>query len=180
MKTLLNSRQNAGVLPTLAALLLPLLSNPARGKAQGVYTVEAAGKNHDLGSSEMANIVSQLEYNALLALLGAVVLMGVLYICHVWKACTDLRQAQKNTRNLIIVVAGLSVFCGSCSIEQQAMAAQYRASAGVSHRNYASPCQHENYANILFNNRYPSNGYSNWQGPAFCKYCGQRIFNARN
>lgn len=179
MKILFISRRNAGVLPVSAALLLALFINPALGPAQHLYTLGGAGNNHGLGSSEMTNIVDQLEHNALLALLGVVVLLVILYICLVLKACTGLNLIQKNTHNLLLLVLGLSSFCSSCSVEQQAMAAQYRASEAAKHRNYESTCQHGNYSNIPFINRYPSIGYSNWPSPSFCRYCGQRVFNTR-
>ncbi|MBC7776737.1 MAG: hypothetical protein H7246_14985, partial [Phycisphaerae bacterium] len=44
------------------------------------------------------NTIRQLEQNALLALIGAVVLMGLMWICSVWKACAGLNQPQKNVR----------------------------------------------------------------------------------
>lgn len=180
MKILFSSRQNASVLPVLATLLTILIFNPAVGKAQGLYTTAGTGRAADTGGSDMANIVGQLEYNALLALLGALVLMGMVFICHVWKACADLNRPEKNARNLLILVAGLSVFCSSCTVEQRMRAAEYRAAEAAENRACPSPHRHVNYENTPLNNRYPYNGYSNWQSPVFCKYCGQRVFNVRN
>lgn len=173
MKTLFNSRQNEGIPPTPTALLIMLLFSPAMGNTQALYP--NAGQSHGTGA-DMTNIVSQLEYNALLALLGAVVLMGIIYICHVSKVCADLNQPQKNIRSLLILVAGLGAFCSSCSAEQQALAAQYQP-----REEYRScPLNHQDtgQTDSAFNNRYPSIGYSNWYGPAYCKYCGRRVSNS--
>ena len=177
MKTPFNFRPKAGTLPVPAALLITLFLNPLAGKAQAAFTSAGAGQAHGVGGSDMADIVGQLEYNALLALLGAVVLMGIVYLCHVSKACADLSQPQKSIRNLLVLVIGLSSFCSSCSAEQRARAAQYHAEAEY----HTCPMNHHKSSDRgpVFNNRYPSNGYSNWYGPTFCKYCGQRISRAR-
>lgn len=130
---------------------------------------------------DVFNVVRLLEQNALLALLSAVGLMGILWVCYVFNACTRLNKPQENTAgrpvmSLLVMVAGLSVFCGSCSVEQRAMAARYRTAEAAEMR----PCpmnQHFNdQANTAINSRYPYTGYTNWHGPAFCKYCGQRTF----
>ena len=159
MRTLFNSKQNESVLPVPAALLTTLFFYPVVGKAQDVYTSAGAGQAPDMGGSDMASIVGQLEYNALLALLGAVVLMGIIWICHVSKACADLNRPQEDTHRpfmtLLILVAALSV-CGSCTAEQRAMATQYRAMEAAENR--TCPLQHH-YENAPFNDRYPYDGY---------------------
>ena len=181
MSILFNSKQNAGVLPVLAALLITLFFSPVAGKAQGVYTT--AGQAPDMVGSDIANMVGQLEYNALLALLAAVVLMGVILICHVSKACADLNRPQENPRRrfttLLILVAALSVFCGSCTAEQRAMATQYRDVAAAENGTCAMPYHSEKHSNIPYTDGYPSYGYFNLDSPTFCKYCGQRIFKSR-
>ena len=134
--------------------------------AQATAPLHAAG----IGDSDVAGVIDLLERNALMALFGFVVLMAIIFICHISKACAGLNRAQKNARNLIILVVGLSSFCGSCSVEQRAMAAQYRAAEAAEYRHCPSPYQHGNYANISFNN-----GYSNGHGPTYCRYCGQKI-----
>lgn len=130
---------------------------------------------------DVFNVVRLLEQNALLALLSAVGLMGVLWVCYVFNACARLNKPRKNTvgrpvMSLLVLIAGLSVFCGSCSVEQRAMAARYRTAEAAEIR----PCpmnQHQNdQVNTAFNSQYAYTSYSNWHGPAFCKYCGQRIF----
>ena len=130
----------------------------------------AALHNAGVGDSDVTGVIDLLEHNALMALFGFVVLMAIIFICHISKACAGLNRAQKNARNLIILVAGLSSFCGSCSVEQQARAAQYRAAEAAENRHCHSPYQHGNYANIPFNN-----GYSKGRGSIYCKYCGQKI-----
>ena len=52
-----------------------------------------------LHTSQMAevntfNVVHLLEQNALLALIGAVVLMGIGWICYVFQACAQLNKPQ--------------------------------------------------------------------------------------
>lgn len=186
MKILFNSKQNASALPVLVALLTTLFFNPAAAKAQGNYTASGTGQTLHTGGSEMADIVGRLEYSGLLLLLSAIVLMGLVWICYVVKECAQLDKPQKNGRKhfigLWVLVAGVSVFCGSCTVEQRATAAQYRAAEAAEMRNCPSAHHYENHVNSAVNNRYPyngyrNNGYSNGQGPAFCKYCGHRIFN---
>ncbi len=122
----------------------------------------------------------QLEQNALLALIGAVVLMALLWICSVAKACTELNQPQKSpgrsSMMLLILITGLSVFCGSCSAGRWEQAARYRMAMKSEFRD--SPCAHQSMhpMNIPANNPYPSNGYSNGLGPSVCGVCGQVEF----
>ncbi len=142
------------------------------GAGTAILSAQATTSLHtaNMGDSDVTGVIDLLERNALMALFGFVVLMAIIFICHISKACAGLNRAQKNARNLIILVVGLSSFCGSCSVEQQAMAAQYRAAEAAENRHCHSPYQHGNYANISFNN-----GYSKERGPIYCKYCGQRI-----
>ena len=137
-----------------------------------------------MGAQGVFNTIHLLEQNALWVLIGAVVLMGVGWICSVLKACTQLNKSPKNSGRpsviLLFLITGLSVFCGSCSTAQRAMAARYRAASTAENRNCPYPHHCINYVNTPFNNRYPSNSYSNLQGPSFCKYCGQRILDNRN
>lgn len=127
---------------------------------------------------DIHNTVQLLEQNALLALIGAIGLMAMVWLCSVMNACKDLNKPQKNTpkpfTSLLILVAGLSVFCGSCSVEQRAMATEYRAAQAAETRNCAMS-HHD--ANAPFNNGFSSNGFSNMRSPVYCKYCGKRIAN---
>ena len=140
----------------------------------GVNTLSAqapaALHTANTGDADVTGVVDLLEHNALLALVGFVVLMAILFICHLSKACAGLNRAQKNARNLLILVVGLSSFCGSCSVAQQARAVQYRAAEMAEYPYCHSPYQHGNYANIPFNN-----GYSKGHGPVYCRHCGQKI-----
>lgn len=142
--------------------------------AQATAPLYASG----MGDSDVTGVVDLLEQNALLALIGAVGLMAMVWICSVMNACKDLNKPQKNTpkpfTSLLILVAGLSVFCGSCSVEQRAMATEYRAAQALETRN----CAMSHYdANAPFNNGFSSNGFSNMRSPVYCKYCGKRIAN---
>ncbi|MBK7936856.1 MAG: hypothetical protein IPJ82_07075 [Lewinellaceae bacterium] len=175
MKIQINFRQNGPVLLTLTVLLFALFINPVTGIAQGTYATTSAGRPHDQGGADIAGLVGQLEYNALFGLLGIVVLMGIIYIGHISKACADLNRPQKNVRNLLILVIGLSSFCSSCSVEQQAMAAQYRTAENRS-------CQinhhYSSQTGPVFNTRYSTNGYSKWYGPSVCKNFRQKLIKS--
>lgn len=182
MRILFNSRPNASVPPVVAALMTALFFNPVAGKAQGVYTTAGPGQAPHMGGSDVADIVGQLQYNALLALLGAVVLMGIIFICHISKACADLNRPQEDTRRpfmtLLILVAALSVFCGSCTVEQRTMATQYR-NAAAGNRTCTMPYHTEKHTTVPYTDSYPSYGYFDLDSPAFCKYCGQKIIKSK-
>ncbi|MCC6412056.1 MAG: hypothetical protein IT270_10380, partial [Saprospiraceae bacterium] len=79
--------------------------------------------------SGVTGLVDLIVQNAVLVLLGAVVLMCLVWICGVCKACTTCDKPQANAGrsflNLLVLVAGITTFCSSCSVEQQMMMAQY-------------------------------------------------------
>ncbi len=141
----------------------------------------AALHSEQLGDMNTMNTLRQLEQNALWALIGAVVLMGLLWICSIAKACAELNQPHKSPGRsmmmLLVLIIGLSAFCGSCSAGRWERAEQYRMVMKSEFRN--SPCPHEfvHPNNVPLNNRYPSNGYSNWVGPSVCRFCGQVDFS---
>lgn len=166
-------------MPILAVLPITLFFNPAFATAQKVYTIAVSGHTADAEGSEVAGVIDQLQHNALLALLGAILLMGIVYVCHVSKACADLNRSKTNVRHsfpvLLILAATLSTFCSSCSVEQQVMAEQYRAAMEVEYRGCPAHHYSGNDSNVAFDNHSSSNGHSNAFGPSFCKYCGQRI-----
>jgi hypothetical protein len=122
---------------------------------------------------EAFNTVRLLEQNALWVLIGVVVLMSLAWISSVLKACVGLNKPKKSSRRpsmtLLVLILGLSVFCGSCSVEKYRMA--------VAAEQRTCPLRHHygNEVNIPFNNRYTSTSYSNSSGPIFCKYCGYMI-----
>lgn len=135
------------------------------------------------GHADIVNLTGNLTQNALFTLLGAIALMGMVWIGYVIKACTHLNRpqvkARKSVINLLLLVAVLSAVCSSCSIEQQAMAARYRASAAAENSTCPMNQHYSTQDNTTAGNRFPSTGYSNWYGPSFCKHCGQRITNRR-
>ncbi len=128
---------------------------------------------------EAFNAVRLLEQNALLALIGAVVLIALVGIFSVLKACAGLTNQQKRSSRpsmmLLVLILGGSVFCGNCSVEKRAMAAQYRMAAAAEQRTCPLRHHYGNEINTPFNNRYTSTSYSNSSGPIFCKYCGYMI-----
>ena len=148
--------------------------------AQAPATLHAS----QAGLLDISETISLLEQNALLALIGAIVLMGMAWVCYVFSACTQMNKPRAKAPGafptLLILVVGLSIFCGSCSVEQQAMAARYQATQATENRTCSSPHHYENYVNTPVNNRSPYQGYSNFMGPTFCKYCGQRISDSRH
>jgi len=148
--------------------------------AQAPATLHAS----QAGLLDISNTISLLEQNALLALIGAIVLMGMAWVCYVFNACAQMNKSRAKApgsfQALLILVVGLSDFGSSCSVEQQAMAARYQATQAAENRTCPSPHHYENYLSTPLNNRSPYQGYANFQGPAFCKYCGQRISNGRN
>ncbi len=179
MKNTMNSKQNANVLPFVASLLIGLFFTPAVGMAQRAFAIYETG---DSGRSDMSDVTGQLQQHAVLVLLGAVALMVLVFICGVWKACATCDKPQANSRffSLLIVAAGLSTFCSSCSVEQQMMMEQYpvvdatAANPGCPYSNH-----HEFAANQAFTNRYPSFGSPISNTPSVCRHCGQKIHNGR-
>lgn len=141
------------------------LSIPAAQASDSMFTSQAG---------KLDNTISLLEQTAIFALTGAVILMSIAWVFYIWKECTSLKKPQKNSAMFLILVAGLGLFCSSCSVEQRAMAARYRTAEAAERT--ACPSQHH-YGNAPLNNHFPASyGYSNGHNPSFCKYCGQRVF----
>ena len=134
-------------------------------------------KNPD--GMEVMNAIQFLEQNALIALIGIVIFIGLIWLSAVLNACTALKKPQKQSSSpsipLLIMVAGLSIFCSSCSVEQRARAAQYRVAAAAEYRSCPLRHRHESNVNIPFNNRYYATSSSNLYGPVLCKHCGYKI-----
>jgi len=132
----------------------------------------AALHTEQLGNLNTLNTLRQLEQNALWALIGAVVLMALLWICSVAKACAELNQPQKSPSRssmmLLVLITGLSVFCGSCSTGhwEQRMAMKSELRNGPCPNEYTHP------QNLTSSNAQTSNGHSYWVGPSVCRYCG--------
>lgn len=129
---------------------------------------------------EVMDAIHFLEQNALIALIGAVIFIGLVWLCAVLNACNELNKPQKQTTRpssipLLVLIAGLSIFCTSCSVEQRARAAQYRVAAEADYRSCPLRHHHDYNVNIPFNNRYYSSSTSNLYGPVFCKHCGYQI-----
>jgi MFS superfamily sulfate permease-like transporter len=147
------------------------------GVSMASFYAQAPGAFHSapMEQTPVAGVVDELTQHALFALLGAIVLSGAIYFAFVWKHCNDLNTKRKNinapSMTIVLFVTGLSAFGSSCSVEQRAIAAQYRAAEAAEYRHCPSPYQHGNYANIPFNNRNPSSGH----GSSCCRYCGKRI-----
>lgn len=160
-----------------SATLLSFASASLFAQAPGhIQSVQA-------GHADIATLTGSLTQNALFTLLGAIALVGMVWIGYVIKACACLNRpqvrARKSVVNLMLLAVVLSSFCSSCSVEQQAMAARYRASAAAENSTCPMNQHYSTQDNTTANNRYPYTGYSNWHGPSFCKYCGQKVTNRR-
>ena len=172
------SRLETRLLPTLAMLFFFLFFHPDTGSAQAMRTFSNGHPGHqDMVSS---GLVRQLEQNALFTLLGFLTLLGLVWIGYVVKACARLNRRDGNTGRsfllVLVLTAGMGAFCGSCSETQLARASQINASMYTETQPCTSPYHHSNFVNIPYNNNYSSKGYSNWQGPYYCKYCGQKVY----
>ena len=132
--------------------------------------------------SNVTNLIGSLTQNALFVLLGAILLVGIVWVCFIFKACAQLDRPKVNNRNyilnFIILMIGLSVFGTSCTIAQQTRVAEYRAAQAAEKIDCKRPHQHESYTASSFNNGAYNgiNSYQNWHAPTFCKHCGKRIF----
>ena len=178
MKKSFNFKQNTSIL-----LLIGLFFNPSAGNTQGIYQASSTVRDLNTKSPELTNIISQLENNALFILLGMVVLMGIIWICMIGKACAELRQKPKSihvsTLPLLLFVAGLSTLSSSCSVTQRAMADEMHAAQAAENPACVCPMRHipiNNHGLGQSKNYYPYDSYSNWHTSPTCKYCGKRTF----
>jgi hypothetical protein len=125
--------------------------------------------------------VRMLEQNALLALIGAVILTVLLWIACVARECTQLNKPRANGSKsflaVLMLAAGLSAFGSSCTAAQRARAAEYHAAQAAENRTCPMNQHHRNEMAPGLDNRYPYYGSSHWAGPTYCKYCGQRRTN---
>lgn len=130
---------------------------------------------------DMEHTIRQLEQNALIALIAGVLLMGAGWMVSVWKACTQLNQstgsAKKQASALLILITGLSIFCGSCTAAQRARVEQYRIAQEAERRACPLRYHYQNTSSIPFFNHNPNTSYTKLAGPTFCRYCGRRIQN---
>jgi hypothetical protein len=128
---------------------------------------------------DLSLLVGKLEQSALMMLIGSVAFGSLIWICSILKTCVKLNKPTNNLRKpslmLLILITGLSTFCGSCSVEQRAMAASYRKVEAAEHRTCPLPHHYQEQVNAPYLNHNPYTGYNNLYGPSFCKYCGRRI-----
>lgn len=171
-----NLVKNAG------ALLSCLLFSMRTGKAQAAFTGIHQSHEQEVANLAMTNLAGQLGHNALLLLMGAIALFGLVFICHISKACLDLKPRQKSTGKpfLLILVVGLGMcfLLGSCTLAQQARIEDSRAAQAAENR-ICPMNQHIEDPSSTAYRRYPLNSSPNWHGPVFCRRCGQRIYQNR-
>ncbi len=131
--------------------------------------------------THVGSLVGQLEQNALTALLGMVVLMGVAWIFCIWNACAGLGKKHKNARlsSLFLclsVAAGLSISGSSCTAVQQAQAIDILAvqAAEGAHCVCHAPLSNNQYSGYVGMYNQPNRKSGN--GKMFCRQCGRQVY----
>ncbi|MBL7781985.1 MAG: hypothetical protein JNM22_12260 [Saprospiraceae bacterium] len=184
MKTISPCRQKSSALLTTVALPLALVFSPLAGIAQTHFS--AADSNLDIheGKSELSNLLGQLEYSALLFLLGAAALAGIVWISYVLRTCADLNKNTRNTRGhflfLLAMLAGMGIAGSGCSSTQLARAAEMRAAQAAESSNCI--CQSAAPNNLYYgmSGMYNLTSYytnSNAFSRPVCKRCGRPVTN---
>lgn len=137
-----------------------------------------------VNESSLGNLVGQLTQNALVVLVGIVLLMGIAWLFGIWNACAELNKKTKNAHKpslsiILCLAAGLSVFGSSCTLAQQARAADIQAARTSEGGHCACHASSDNrpYATGYAEgyNQYPYRSNIGMNRP-FCKQCGQRIY----
>lgn len=131
MKTFFYCRQKSCALLATMALPIALLFSPIAGTAQAHFSAADSSRAFDGSKSELSTLLGQLEYSALLFLLGAAALMGIAWISYVFKTCSGLNKNPRNTKSnllfLLAMLAGLGIAGSGCSSTQLTRAAEMRA-----------------------------------------------------
>lgn len=111
---------------------------------------------------DLSLLVVKLEQSALMMLIGAVAFGCLIWICSILKTCVKLNKPSNKLRKpslmLLILITSLSTFCGSCSVEQRAMAASYRKAEAAEHRTCPLPHHYQEEAIAPYLNHNPYNG----------------------
>jgi hypothetical protein len=131
--------------------------------------------------SNLNNLVSQLGQNALQVLLCVVGLMGLAWFFSIWNACVGMNKKQKTTHVsslllLIVFAAGMSVFGSSCTMAQQARAADIHTARAAGGSCQASCHSRPHEGNSGTYNQYQYSHPSTGSGMLFCKLCGRRTY----
>ena len=155
-----------------------LLLGPNAGQSQTAFAGMHQAQEHAGANLAVTDLASQLGHNALLLLIGALALLGIVFAGYISKACLDLSQRQKFTDKSFLLIGGLGLGCcvllGSCTAAAQARFEDYRAAPAAEQRTCPMDHHIDDPSNRTYQ-RYPFNSYSDWHGPVYCKRCGQRI-----
>jgi hypothetical protein len=148
------------------------------GVSMASLSAQVPSQFHVTQQPNCASIVDCLAQNALLLILGIVVFMGVCWCYFIFTEYTSLlRKEQKNghwpAMSLLAFALAMSISGSSCTAAQRARAAEYRAAQEVENRRCPMNQHRNEQENTSFNNRSFYNGYSNWHGHAYCRFCGQ-------
>lgn len=132
--------------------------------------------HHTQIEAEVDGAVNRLQQYALLALIVAVVLMGIVWIAYLYKSCKQLTAPKRSAQvNLFLFLFGLIVLGSSCTGVQLARAVEIETAQTSENPCYNSPHRHR-YDAAYINYSTASTPYSNWRTPVFCKFCGKRIY----
>lgn len=136
-----------------------------------------------VNETNLGNLVGQLSQNALVVLVGMVLLMGIIWLFCICKACATLNKRTKNAHTLslsivLCVATNLSMLGSSCTATQRARVTDIQA-ALTADGNYcacpASPDNRQQYGYAGMYNQYPR--HASYNGKPFCRRCGQRIYD---
>lgn len=184
MKTQFHFKQNNYTSLLMAVLPVAMLLNPAAGIAQTHFSAAGSSQAFDTGKSELTNIVTQLESNALLFLLGAAVLMGIAWFAYVFRTCADLNKNTPKMKGNVLFLLGMLALPGitgsGCSSTQLARAAEMRAAQATESSNCI--CQSAAPNNLYYGmsgmyNLTPYYTNSNAFNRPVCKRCGRPVAN---
>lgn len=127
--------------------------------------------------ADASHTISLLEQNALVVMVGVLVLLGIAWLGYVFSACAELNEKKqpthRNALGMLLLMVGLSAFCSSCGAEQQIRAIEITETQKGEHSSVRH--NHSQYFNTSLNGAYFNNGYANWRDTPHCRQCGQRV-----
>ena len=182
MKTISYCRQKSCALLATTALPIALLSSLLAGMAQTHFSAIDNSQAFDHSQSELGNVLGQLEYSALLFLLGAAALVGIAWISYVLRTCADLNKNTRNTKGhlllLLAMLASIGTMGSGCSATQLARANEMRAAQAA--ESSVCICQSGAPNNLFYgmsgmNNLTPYYTFSSSSSIPTCKRCGRPI-----
>ena len=142
-------------------------------------------RNANIVNSSIGDLIHQLQQNALSILLAVVALMGLVWLLYICNACVRMNKKQKSTSTsslliLFLLAAGMNVCSSSCTVVQQAQAADIFAAQAAKGGYCICEAPFNNRPNYGYTgtyNQYPYNNPSIGSGKPFCRQCGLRVYN---